>query len=223
MGKAMDLPTEVKKTADKVVKMRQEADWTNDFKMNSDGGVKTKSLFNIRLIMKNDPMLKGLVVFDDFSEQIVKNPQTGNSLFKRGFWNDSDDTLLRSYLEDHYNLLFSKENITDAVVTESHRKKINPVKDRIEKVVWDGKPRAERYFIDYLGAEDNHYTRSITKTWLTGLIARVYVPGVKFEIVPILEGSQGLGKSTASRNLYPDKFNDTLKGMGKQKDDYQQL
>lgn len=223
MGKAMDLPVETQEAANNVIKMRRDADWQNDFKKNSDDGIKTKSLYNIRLIMEHDEMLKGLVAFDEFSEQIVKNPQTDNSLFKKGFWNDSDDTLLRSYLEDHYNLLFSKENITDAVVTESHRKKINPVKDRIEKVVWDGKPRAERYFIDYLGAEDNHYTRSITKTWLTGLVARVYVPGVKFEIVPILEGGQGLGKSTASRNLYPDKFNDTLKGMGKQKDDYQQL
>jgi predicted P-loop ATPase len=223
MGKAMDLPAETRETANNVIKMQRDADWQNDFKKNSDDGIKTQSLYNIRLIMEHDEMLKGLVVFDEFSEQIVKTPQADNSLFKKGFWNDSDDTLLRSYIEDHYNLLFSKENITDAVVTEARRKTINPVKARIEAVEWDGQPRAERYFIDYLGAEDNHYTRTITKKWLTGLIARAYVPGVKFEIVPILEGSQGLGKSTAGKNLYPDKFNDSLKGMGKQKDDYQQL
>ncbi|MCE6029694.1 virulence protein [Lactiplantibacillus pentosus] len=223
MGKAMDLPAETREAANNVIKMQRDADWQNDFKKNSDDGIKTQSLYNIRLIMEHDEMLKGLVVFDEFSEQIVKTPQADNSLFKKGFWNDSDDTLLRSYIEDHYNLLFSKENITDAVVTEARRKTINPVKARIEAVEWDGQPRAERYFIDYLGAEDNHYTRTITKKWLTGLIARAYVPGVKFEIVPILEGSQGLGKSTAGKNLYPDKFNDSLKGMGKQKDDYQQL
>lgn len=223
MGKAMDLPAETRETANNVIKMQRDADWTGEFKQDSNGGIKTKSLYNIRLIMENDPILKGLVVFDEFSEQIVKTPQTDDPLFKKGFWNDGDDTLLRSYLEDRYDLLFSKENITDTVVTESRCKLVNPVKERIEKVAWDGKPRAERYFIDYLGAEDNHYTRTITKKWLTGLIARVYAPGVKFEIVPILEGSQGLGKSTAGRNLYPDKFNDTLKGMGKQKDDYQQL
>ncbi len=223
MGKAMDLPAETREAANNVIKMQRDADWQNDFKKNSDDGIKTQSLYNIRLIMEHDEMLKGLVVFDEFSEQIVKTLQAENPLFKKGFWNDGDDTLLRSYIEDHYNLLFSKENITDAVVTEARRKTINPVKARIEAVEWDGQPRAERYFIDYLGAEDNHYTRTITKKWLTGLVARAYEPGVKFEIVPILEGSQGLGKSTAGKNLYPDKFNDSLKGMGKQKDDYQQL
>ncbi|WP_260159291.1 hypothetical protein [Levilactobacillus brevis] len=107
MGKAMDLPVETQEAVNNVIKMRRDADWQNDFKKNSDDGIKTKSLYNIRLIMEHDEMLKGLVVFDEFSEQIVKNPQTDNSLFKKGFWNDSDDTLLRSYLEDHYNLLFN--------------------------------------------------------------------------------------------------------------------
>lgn len=223
MGKAMDLPEETRELANNVIKIQRSADWQDEFKKGSNDGIKTKSLYNIRLIMEHDELLKGLVAFDEFSEQIVKVPQTENPLFQKGFWNDGDDTLLRSYIEDHYNLLFSKENITDAVVTEARRKTVNPVKARIETVEWDGQPRAERYFIDYLGAEDNHYTRTITKKWLTGLVARAYEPGVKFEIVPILEGKQGLGKSTAGKDLYPDKFNDTLAGMGKQKDDYQQL
>ncbi len=223
MGKAMDLPEEARELANNVIKIQRSADWQDEFKKGSNDGVKTQSLYNIRLIMEHDDLLKGLVAFDEFSEQIVKTPQAENPLFQKGFWSDGDDTLLRSYIEDHYNLLFSKENITDAVVTEARHKTVNPVKARIEAVEWDGQPRAERYFIDYLGAEDSHYTRTITKKWLTGLVARAYNPGVKFEIVPILEGSQGIGKSTAGKDLYPDKFNDTLAGMGKQKDDYQQL
>lgn len=223
MGKAMDIPEETRELANNVIKIQRSTDWQDEFKKGSNDGVKTQSLYNIRLIMEHDELLEGLVAFDEFSEQIVKTPQPENKLFQKGFWSDGDDTLLRSYIEDHYNLLFSKENITDAVVTEAHRKTVNPVKARIETVEWDGQPRAERYFIDYLGAEDNHYTRTITKKWLTGLVARAYEPGVKFEIVPILEGSQGIGKSTAGKALYPDKFNDTLAGMGKQKDDYQQL
>ncbi len=223
MGKAMDLPAETQELANNVIKIQRSTDWQDEFKKGSNDGVKTQSLYNIRLIMEHDELLKGLVAFDEFSEQIVKTPQSENPLFQKGFWSDGDDTLLRSYIEDHYNLLFSKENITDAVVTEAHHKTVNPVKARIEAVEWDGQSRAERYFIDYLGAEDSHYTRTITKKWLTGLVARAYKPGVKFEIVPILEGSQGIGKSTAGKDLYPDKFNDTLAGMGKQKDDYQQL
>lgn len=84
-------------------------------------------------------------------------------------------------------------------------------------------PRAERYFIDYLGAEDNEYTRAVTRKWLAGAVKRVYQPGCKFELVPILEGKQGLGKSTAARNLFPTKFSDSLKSMGKTDEDYKKL
>ena len=76
----MDLPVEAQEAANNVIKMRRDADWQNDFKKNSDDGIKTKSLYNIRLIMEHDEMLKGLVVFDEFSEQIVKKPQTDKSL-----------------------------------------------------------------------------------------------------------------------------------------------
>ncbi|MEA5159079.1 virulence-associated E family protein, partial [Lactiplantibacillus plantarum] len=69
---------------------------------------------------------------------------------------------------------------------------------------------------------DNHYTRMVTRKWLAGAIARVYLPGVKFDIIPILEGVQGLGKSTLVRQLAPDYFSDDMKSM-KDKDDYQKL
>lgn len=97
--------------------------------------------------------------------------------------------LLRSYIEDYYNLLFSKENIIDVVVMEVCCKIINLVKVCIEVVEWDGQLCVECYFINYLGVEDNYYICIIIKKWLIGFIVWVYVLGVKFEIVFILEGS----------------------------------
>ncbi|GAY72440.1 virulence-associated E family protein [Lentilactobacillus kosonis] len=131
--------------------------------------------------------------------------------------------MLRIYLEQHYHIVFNKGNITDGVIYAAHQHKFDPVKDHIEAETWDKKTRVATYFIDNLGAEDNAYVRDVTETWFTGMIARVYQPGVKFEIVPILTGAQGLGKSTVTRNLFPDKFNDNLSGLGKDKDDFQQL
>ena len=133
------------------------------------------------------------------------------------------DAIVRSYIERKHNILFSKQNEQDAMVNIGKEQSINPVKDWIETEQWDGTPRAERYFIDYLGAEDNEYTRAVTRKWLAGAVKRVYQPGCEFELVPILEGKQGLGKSTAARNLFPTKFSDSLKSMGKTDEDYKKL
>lgn len=207
----------------KITVLSKKNDWQDLLKINSEGGIKTRSVFNIELFIKHDDLLKDLIAYDEFSDQIVKQKSVPSLKIEKGYWTDADDAILRVYLEQRHNLLFGKDNITDAVVSISRQQTINPVKARIESVEWDKAKRADSFFIDYLGAEDSHYTRAVTKAWFTGLIGRVYKPGVKFEVVPILEGKQGLGKSTAVSILYPDKFNDTIDSLGKQKDDYQQL
>ncbi|WP_258115801.1 virulence-associated E family protein [Levilactobacillus yiduensis] len=208
---------------DKKIEAASKSDWKSELRLTTNGGIK-KSIFNICVYLDNDPKLKGLLAFDEFTDQVFKRHDCKAIGFKRGTWVDADDSLLRAYLDRAYNITFSKDNMLDALVTTAMKHTVNPMKERIMKGgKWDGKPRAESFFIDYLGAADNHYTRMVTRKWLTGAIARVYHPGCKFEIIPILEGPQGLGKSTTVGLLAPDYFNDSMKGMGKHKDDYQQL
>lgn len=220
MAKMKNIPEDTKGSAAKVVAMR---DWKDGLKKNNDGSVKAASPYNLQLIVEHDKLLKNMVNYDEFSEQLVKPKPISELHLSPGFWQDEDSAALRLYVDEHYSVAFSRDNVADVVITVAKRHPVNPVKQRIESEIWDGKPRAERYFIDYLGAEDNEYTRAVTKTWLTGAVARIYDPGCKFEIVPILQGPQGIGKSTAARNLFPDKFNDSLQGMGRDKDDYQLL
>ena len=59
--------------------------------------------------------------------------------------------------------------------------------------------------------------------FLTGLIGRVYQPGIKFDNVPVLIGPQGIGKSTVARRLLPDAFTDTPISFGKTQEDYRML
>lgn len=197
--------------------------WYDTLRVTSNGGVKINSLRNIRTVLENDPLLRDLVAYDEFAGQLITTRDVPRLQINAGYWTDANESVVRAYIDDQHELLFDKRNLSDAVIAVAKRNKVNPVKSRIETVPWDGTPRAERLFIDYVGADDSHYTRSITKIWLTGLIARVYQPGIKFEIVPILQGPQGLGKSTILKKLFPDHFNDSLKSMGRNKDDYQQL
>lgn len=64
--------------------------------------------------------------------------------------------------------------------------------------------------IDYLGATDNDYTRAVTRKALCGGVARIKQPGIKFDSIPVLNGPQGVGKSTLISRLGGDWYSDSL-------------
>lgn len=71
----------------------------------------------------------------------------------------------------------------------------NPVLRRLGLTKWDGADRIATFFIDWLGCEDNAYHRELATKWFMAGIARLYEPGHKFDLVPVLGGKQGGGKS----------------------------
>ena len=101
-------------------------------------------------------------------------------------------------------------------------KKFHPVRDYIQKLEWDGKPRVDTFWIDYLGAEDNEYTRTVTRKHMVAAVARVFKPGCKFDYVIVLSGPQGIGKSTLLNDLARGWFCDSLQRVDT-KDAYEQL
>lgn len=186
--------------------------------------VKEKSVKNCELFLEHNESLRGLIGYNEFSGYIHLMKDSPELNRSAGPWEDSFEDAITAFLEEQESVLFSDTILHKAVVNVARRNTFNPVKDRIEKVKWDGKPRLETMFIDLLGVEDNLYTREVTKRWVVGSVARIYKPGVKFEIVPILDGPQGIGKSTVPALLYTsDFFTDSLDSMGDNKDDYMKL
>ena len=82
----------------------------------------------------------------------------------------------------------------------------HPIKELIEAVQWDGVKRAETFFIDCLGVEDNELNKEVTRKWLLACITRLYEKGRKFDEMLILFGGQGIGKSTTLERLALDTF-----------------
>ena len=182
------------------------------FKHNEDGTIK-KLLSNLRVMLQRHPKAKDLK-FNEFSQEVTLKgvPVTDSFLID-----------LRLYVSDTFYMNFSKEDILQMVDNIARERPYHPVKQMIESKDWDGIERADRLFIDYLGADDNEYTRAVTRKWLAGAVARIYEPGIKFEMVPVLQGKQGVGKSTIADKLGGDYFLDTLQSLGNTKDDYQLL
>ena len=65
----------------------------------------------------------------------------------------------------------------------------------------DGVKRVETLLVNYLGADDSLYVRAITRKLLCAAYVRVHNPGAKFDNMIVLNGGQGIGKSTLINKL----------------------
>lgn len=109
----------------------------------------------------------------------------------------------------------SVRTIGDAAIKHAESVRFHPIKDYLESLKWDGISRIDHILIDHAGAEDTDLTRAITSRWLIQAVARIYEPGCTADATLVLEGPQGLGKSTLLRELFGDRwFTDHLPDIG---------
>jgi len=199
-------------------------DWHDKLEVDKKGGLKA-SVNNVVLILMNDPKLVGNFGFDDFFKRprVYGDLPWGAPYAERvsDSWSDVDDSGLRWYLEKVYNIDY-RSKIADAVNLAMNNNKRHPVREYLESLEWDGKERIETLFIDLLGAEDNKYTRAVTRKSLIGAVARIFEPGCKYDYMPVLVGPQGCGKSMTLSKLGGKWFSDSLYTV-QGKDAYEQV
>ncbi len=196
-------------------------DWRDKLKV-TEKGVIAQTIENVVIILTHDPKLTGRIALNEMEHQVVALSTLPWSKAKGPRqWTDADDAALRYYLERVYGLT-GKDRIFDAVNVVADQNAFHPVREYLDGCEWDGVPRVETLLVDYLGAEDNAYTRAVTRKTLAAAVARIYRPGCKFDYMLTLRGRQGLGKSALIAKLGGDYFSDsftTLQG----KEAYEQV
>ena len=196
-------------------------DWREKLKVTDKGGI-AQTIENVVIILRHDPMLAGCLALNEMEHNIVTRKDLPWRKVKgSGQWVDADDAALRYYLERVYGIA-SKDRIFDAVNVVAAENKFHPVRDYLDDCTWDGVPRVETLLVDYLGAEDNAYTRAVTRKALVAAVARIYHPGCKFDYMLTLRGKQGLGKSALIAKLGGKWFSDSFTTM-QGKDAYEQV
>lgn len=185
--------------------------WVNKLKTNPNSGIPVSTPFNMKLIIENDPLLANKFYLDEFAGRIyVTGAMPWDSKYTMPrVWEDSDDAGLRNYFSDTYGIS-GKEKINDALAEIIGRRKFHPLRDYLNSLVWDGHPRVDTLLSDYLGADDTAYTRAAIRKCLVAAVARVFRPGIKFDNMIILSGSQGIGKSTFWKMLGLNWYSDSL-------------
>ena len=191
-----------------------DEDWQTGLELDKSGHVKN-TLRNLTLILENDPNLKGVVFNQLLDGMEIKGEVPWKHPSK--FWRDADDAQLISYVDAHYGT-FSARNYDIAVTKVADDRAYHPIREFIESLPeWDKVPRVDTLLVDYLGASDTAYIRAVTRKTLCAAISRVLRPGCKFDSMLVLNGPQGVGKSTLIAKLAGEWFSDSL-NLGDTKD-----
>ena len=109
--------------------------------------------------------------------------------------------------------IYNDAKLNDAIEQVSSDNAFHPIKNYLESLTWDGVERIDTFLIEYMGAEDNAYTREAFRKMLLAAVTRIYKPGTKFDTALVFYSEQGVGKSTLIQRLSKGWFNDSLTSL----------
>jgi putative DNA primase/helicase len=164
-------------------------------------------------ILKTDPAWWDVLAYNEFSLRVVtkKSPPWGQA---DNSWNDYCDSKTAEWLQVH-GVLVNSKLAGEAAGVVARENSFHPVRDYLKSLKWDRTPRLDSFLIRYFGAEDKPFSRAVGGRWLISAVARIFQPGCQVDHTLLLEGPQGIRKSTALRVLASDEyFTDHISDLG---------
>lgn len=190
-----------------------ETDWMMLLEKNVQTGAVKSTIDNVRIILEHDPLLKGKFALNEFAGRgEVLGALPWDNRDKRRLWDDNDNQGLYWYLERVYKIS-GNGKVDGALSLHSNAHAFNDVKNYLlgQSSKWDGVPRLDTLFVDYLGAKDTAYNRAVTRKAFVAAVSRAMNPGCKYDNMVILSGPQGIGKSTLLDKMSRGWFNDSIR------------
>ena len=174
---------------------------------------------NFETVLQMDKRFAGKIRFDEFSRQVTlfgSVPWEENKNYRP--WGSSDDSAAFSLIQADYGLT-NRNDFYDGIRNVANQNSFHPLREMLDDLKWDGKEYVKNLLVDYLGCEPCEYNYQVLKLFMLGAVARIYEPGCKFDYTMILQGSQGIGKSTFLRllALNDNWFNDSLDSLDSDK------
>jgi predicted P-loop ATPase len=163
-------------------------------------------------VLTRDARIDGVFAWDEMSGAVVvrKAPPWSGTHYEPTAWSverpltDGDLTHVSAWIDREYDFEPSIDSAARAVHAAATRHSYHAVCEWLDTLDDTEETAAlDTWLIEHLGAEDTPYVRAVGRWWLISAVARAYKPGVKADHVLVLEGAQGLGKSSALRALCP--------------------
>ncbi|UWR04736.1 virulence-associated E family protein [Ruegeria conchae] len=193
---------------------------------------------NVVMYLTHGGMIRDCFAHNELTHQNMLTapiPESGIQDMGRAF-TDEDITDVQTHIQKYTTLQrVSLDKVNQAVNKVCMLNRYDPLADYLRGLVWDQKPRLDRWLFDLLKIDPNpptemvdleryiRYVQNVGRKWLISGVARAIMPGCKVDTSLIIEGPQGIGKSSALAALVPDPtwFGDSLPAFkGKESDQY---
>jgi len=189
--------------------------WRKDLLLNLNGTVKPV-LANAITALRGAPEWSGALAYNEFANcTVLRKPapwmKPGADLDEE--WTPNHDVLATEWL--HHQGIFVSVDVTgQAIEAVARESPFHPVRTYLKDLTWDGTSRLESWLSEYLGVDPSPYAAAVGSRWMISAVARVFEPGSKADCCLILEGEQGIRKSTALRILAEPWFTDEIADLG---------
>lgn len=189
--------------------VKSNPDWMSQLDRTPTGRLIPNSR-TLGLILRNDPAFAPLR-FDEFAHLV----RLGDRAI-----GDSDVFRFAEHIETLYGRgsIVPRPSLREAVEAIGTERSYHPIRDWLDGLSWDGKPRIGNLFSTYYGSKEDEYSSTIGKNLMIGAVARIYTPGVKFDHMIILEGQTGIRKSSSIRALFGADWFAEMKASPESKD-----
>ena len=175
--------------------VEEELRWQNDA-----NGIPRKTFLNLlNFLRAKDGGLYKIFGFNELSsrvEFVSPAPWHKGKLPRWPVFGGTDMKMLKGHLSTRFKFEASVQAIEEAVTYVAYHERFHPVKEYLNRLVWDQTPRLDTWLSDFLGVEDSPYSRAVGRKVICAAVMRAFSPGIKFDHVLVLEGRQDLGKST---------------------------
>jgi len=160
------------------------------------------SVHNTLTVLREHEDLTGVLRYDELADAVIVGEGAPWPRLA-GAWSDTDAVQLAGWLSDPrtLGLQVRPDAVYTAAVAVARERPFHPVRDWLVSLKWDREPRLAHWLSDLLGAARSPYTEHVGTAWLVSAAARAMEPGCKVDLMVVLEGRQGAGKTRAVRAL----------------------
>ena len=202
----LTLDRERRERADEDFAADDDRDWTSQLRYQPRSQILENSVWNLMLILNNDPDFANFGYNELANRVQVTGPVPWDRPTENKFWRDPDTAQLKALLDTRY-VSFSSRNHDVCFAKVADDRRFHPIRDYLDSLPpWDGESRVDSLFIRCLEADDTEYVRTVTRRLFAAAVARVYQPGIKFDCLTVIDGAQGIGKSTLLKELVGDEY-----------------
>lgn len=185
--------------------------WMHEVIRDEKSGRIIENIPNCKAVLASDPRWVKVFRYNEmhrrvFVHRTMPGELIGDEIVPRPV-QDFDVEKCQAWLQSHGGMwMVSRDTVYAAVRQVAEFNSYHPIKEWLKGVEWDGQERLSTWLTHYCGAPDIPYTRMISRLFLIGMVRRMMHPGSKMDYMLVLEGLQGIGKSTAAQILAGEEY-----------------